>query len=75
VQPEPIDTSIAGRVVTTDEHGMAAVSLSPHRHTGIRIASTGFMTVMMDDIAAEPGQLQVINVRLAIDSKALRGLF
>jgi hypothetical protein len=75
VQPAPISTSITGRVVTTDEYGMAAVSLPPHHHAGIRIASTGFMTATMDDIAAEPGQLQVINVRLAIDSKALRGLF
>jgi hypothetical protein len=75
VQPEPIGTSITDRVVTTDEYGMAAVSLSPHHHTGIRIASTGFIAATMDDFAAEPGQLRVINVRLAIDSKTLRGLF
>jgi hypothetical protein len=70
-----MDIAVTGRVVTTDEYGMAAVSLSPHHHIGIRIASTGFMAATMDDIAVEPGQLQVINARLAVDSRALRGLF
>lgn len=58
--------------LVTDEHGMAAVSVLPHNQVSLRVVASGFVAATMDNIAGEPGRLQVINVRLAVDVKALR---
>jgi hypothetical protein len=58
--------------LVADEHGMAAVSVLPHSQVSLRVAASGFLAATMDDMVVEPGRLQVVKVRLAVDVNALR---
>jgi hypothetical protein len=67
--------SVADRLLATDDHGMLAVSVLPPNRVDVRITSSGFLPATMDNIAIEAGRLQIVDVRLVVDSKALRGVF